>query len=327
MRPTPRAAAALASLALAFASAATLVNAQDYPARPIKLIVPQAPASGGDIVARMLAEKMSLDLRQPVVVENKPGANGLVASLAVAKEAPDGYTVMLTSVSLVSFNKYMYKNQDFDPMRDFTFIAPVADASFVLVASIKSGIKTWADLVRRAKAEPDTLTFGSAGSGNSTHLYPEMIARRSGFTLRHIPYKGSSPALLSIVAGETDVMVSPTVVAIAQIQAGKVVPLAQSGETRAPALANVPLLKELSPDSPALPGWYAVVGPAKMDPKIVEKLAASINRFLADPAIRAKLTEQFLFPIPGTPEGIRQRGEAESTIWGGLIRDLKIQAD
>jgi tripartite-type tricarboxylate transporter receptor subunit TctC len=312
---------------LAFALAATLAHAQDFPTRPIKLVVPQAPASGGDVVARMLAEKMTKELGQPVVVDNRPGANGMVASALVAKEPPDGHTLMLTSVSLVSFNRYMYKSAAVDSMKDFTFVAPVADASFVLVASVNSGIKSWADLVQRAKAQPDTLTFGSAGTGNSTHLYPEMIARRSGFTLRHIPYKGSAPALMSIVSGETDVMVSPTVVAIAQIQAGKVVPLAQSGEVRAPTLANVPLLKELSPNSPALPGWYAVVGPANMDPKVVQKLSAAVNAFLADTAIRTKLVDQFLFPIPGTPEGIRKRGEAESEIWGGLIRDLKIQAD
>ena len=312
---------------LAFALAATLTHAQDFPSRPIKLVVPQAPASGGDVVARMLAERMSQALHQPVVVDNRPGANGMVASTMVAKEPADGYTLMLTSVSLVSFNRYMYKSAAVDSMKDFTFVAPVADASFVLVASVQSGIKSWADLLQRARAQPDTLTFGSAGTGNSTHLYPEMIARRSGFTLRHIPYKGSAPALMSIVSGETDVMVSPTVVAIAQIQAGKVVALAQSGDARAPVLANVPLLKELSPDSPALPGWYAVVGPAKMDPRVVEKLSAAVAGFLADPAIRAKLIEQFLFPIPGTPEGIRKRGETESETWGGLIRDLKIQAD
>jgi tripartite-type tricarboxylate transporter receptor subunit TctC len=317
----------IALVAAGLALAATLARAEDFPSRPIKLVVPQAPASGGDVVARMLADKMSHELHQPVVVENRPGANGMIASALVAKEPPDGYTIMLTSVSLVSFNRHIYKSAPVDSMKDFTFIAPVADASFVLVASEKSGIKSWADLVKRAKAQPDTLTFGSAGAGNSTHLYPEMIARRSGFTLRHIPYKGSAPALMSIVAGETDVMVSPTVVAIAQIQAGKVVPLAQSGEKRAPALANVPLLKELSPNSPALPGWYAIVGPAKMDTKVVEKLSNAVNNFLNDPAIHAKLVGQFLFPIPGTPEDIRKRGESESELWGGLIRDLKIKGD
>src|SRR4051812_14679010 len=200
--------------------------AQDYPNHPIKLLVPQATGSGGDIVARLLADHMSKDLGQTVFVDNRPGANGIVGSGEVAHAAPDGYTLLLTSVSLVSFNQHMYKHLPYDAMKDFTFIAPVADASFVVVASQASGIKSWDDFIRKAKANPDTLTFGSAGAGNSTHLYMEMIARRSGLKLRHIPYKGSAPALMSIVASETDVMLVPTVVAFAQIQSGKVVPLA-----------------------------------------------------------------------------------------------------
>jgi tripartite-type tricarboxylate transporter receptor subunit TctC len=318
---------ALALLALVLTPAAAVVHAQDYPSRPVKLVIPQAPGSGADVVGRMLADKMSQELHQPVVIDNRPGANGIIASSMVVKEAPDGYTLMLTSVSLVSFNQFMYKNVPYEPLKDFTFIAPVADASFVLVASNASGIKSWSDLVNRAKANPDTVTFASAGTGNSTHLYTEMIARRSGFTARHIPYKSSGPALMAIVAGEADIMVSTTAVALAQVQAGRVVALAQSGETRSPQLPNVPLLKELTPDVPALPGWYAVVAPAKMDPKIVQKLATAVNGFLADPVMKAKLIEQFLFPIPGTSAGIQKRAEAEAKIWGGLIRDLKIQAD
>jgi len=279
------------------------------------------------VVARMLAERMTAELGQAVVVENKPGANGIVASGLVAKEPPDGYTLLQTSVSLVSFNQYIYKNMGFDPIKDFTFIAPLADASFVVVASNKSGIKTWEEFMARAKANPDGITFGSAGAGNSTHLYAEMIARRAGVKLRHIPYKGSGPALLAIVAGEIDVMVSPTVVAAGQLTGGKLVPLAQSGDVRSPQLPNVPLLKDLSPSVPPLPGWYALIGPAKMDATVVQKLAASVNKFLADPAVKAKLQAQFLEPIPGTPQGIQKRGEQEAALWGGLIQELKIQAD
>lgn len=303
------------------------VHAQDYPARPIKLVVPQAPGSGADVVARMLADSMSHELGQPVVVDNRPGANGIIASQLVAHEPPDGYTLLQTSVSLVSFNKYMYKNVGPDPIKDFTFVAPLADASFVVVASTASGIKSWDDLVRIGRTNPDKLTFGSAGTGNSTHLYTEMIARRAGFRARHIPYKGSAPALMSIVAGETDFMVVPTVVAYTQIQAGRVVALAQSGDTRSAQLSNVPLLKEVAPSVPPLPGWYAIVAPAHMDARIVDKLATAINHFLADPAIKAQLTDQFLFPIPGTPQGIQKRGEEEAQLWGGLIRELKIEAD
>jgi tripartite-type tricarboxylate transporter receptor subunit TctC len=315
----------LASLALA--GAAGLARAQEFPSRPIRLVIPQAPGSGADVVGRMLADFMARDLKQSVVVDNKPGANGIIASQLVQREAPDGYTVLLTSVSLVSFNQFLYRNVPYDPLKDFTFVAPVADAGFVLVASNASGIKSWDDLVKKAKAEPEKITFASAGLGNSTHLYTEMIALRSGFKLRHIPYKSSGPALMAVVASEADVMTVTTATGLAQIKAGKVVGLAQSGDARSPQLPNLPLLKELAPAVPALPGWYALVAPAKLDARVTQRLATSVNRFLADPAMKAKLVEQFLFPIPGAPADIQRRAESEARVWGGLIRDLKIQID
>jgi tripartite-type tricarboxylate transporter receptor subunit TctC len=317
----------LVSLGLALTFAGGLVSAQDYPAHPIKLVIPQAPGSGADVVGRMLADFMSRDLHQSVIVDNKPGANGIIASQMVQKEPADGYTLMLTSVSLVSFNQFLYKNVPYDPLKDFTFVAPVADASFVLVASKNSGIKSWDDLVKKAKANPDTVTFASAGTGNSTHLYTEMIALRSGFKVRHIPYKSSGPALMAVVAGETDIMTVTTATGLAQIKADKVVGIAQSGETRSPQLPNLPTLKDLAPGVPALPGWYALVAPAKLNAKVTQKLAASVNSFLSDPVMKQKLIEQFLFPIPGTPADIQKRAESEAKVWGGLIRDLKIQMD
>ncbi|HEY8359628.1 MAG TPA: tripartite tricarboxylate transporter substrate binding protein [Ramlibacter sp.] len=313
--------------ALALASAFGSAAAQDFPSRPIKLVIPQAPGSGADVTGRMLADFMARDLKQSVVVDNKPGANGIIASQMVQREAADGYTVLLTSVSLVSFNQFLYKNVPYDPLKDFTFVAPVADAGFVLVASTASGIKSWEDMVKKAKAQPDGLTFASAGLGNSTHLYTEMIALRSGLKLRHIPYKSSGPALMAVVASEADLMTVVTATGLAQIKAGKVVGLAQSGEVRSPQLPDLPLLKELAPNIPALPGWYALVGPAKMDPKVTQALAGSVNRFLADPVMKQKLVDQFLFPIPGTPADIQRRAENEARVWGGLIRDLKIQID
>jgi tripartite-type tricarboxylate transporter receptor subunit TctC len=171
------------------------------------------------------------------------------------------------------------------------------------------------------------LTFSSAGVGNSTHLYSEMIALRSGIKLRHVPYKSSGPALMAVVSSEVDLMTVTTATGLAQIKAGKVVGLAQSGEMRSPQLADLPLLKELAPDIPALPGWYALVGPSGMDAKVTQTLAASVNRFLSDPVIKQKLIDQFLFPIPGTPADIEKRAENDAHIWGGLIRDLKIQID
>jgi len=301
--------------------------AEDFPSRPIRLVIPQAPGSGADVVGRLMSDFMSKDLKQTVVVDNKPGANGIIASQLVQREPADGYTILLTSVSLVSFNQFLYKNVPYDPLKDFTFVAPVADAGFVLVASNASGIKSWDDLVKKAKAQPGNITFASAGMGNSTHLYTEMIALRSGIKLRHIPYKSSGPALMAVVSGEADIMTVTTATGLPQIKAGKVVGLAQSGEVRSPQLPGLPLLKELSPNVPALPGWYALVAPAKLDPKITQKLAGSVNRFLADPLTRQQLINQFLFPIPGTPADIQRRAESEARIWGGLIRDLDIHID
>ena len=312
---------------LALACACGLAAAQDFPSRPIKLVIPQAPGSGADVVGRMLADFMTRDLKQSVVVDNKPGANGIIASQMVQREPADGYALLLTSVSLVSFNQFLYKNVPYDPLKDFTFVAPVADAGFVLVASNNSGIKSWDDLVKKAKAQPEGLTFASAGLGNSTHLYSEMIALRSGFKLRHIPYKSSGPALMAVVSGEADIMTVTTATGLAQIKAGKVVGLAQSGDARSPQLPDLPLLKELAPSIPALPGWYALVAPAKMDPRVTQKLATAVDHFLSDPAMKQKLIDQFLFPIPGTPADIQKRAESEARIWGGLIRDLKIQID
>jgi tripartite-type tricarboxylate transporter receptor subunit TctC len=308
-------------------SACGLAAAQDFPSRPIKLVIPQAPGSGADVVGRMLADFMARELKQSVVVDNKPGANGIIASQMVQREPADGYTLLLTSVSLVSFNQFLYKNVPYDPLKDFTFVAPVADAGFALVASNNSGIKSWDDLVKKAKAQPEGLTFASAGLGNSTHLYSEMIALRSGFKLRHIPYKSSGPALMAVVSGEADLMTVTTATGLAQIKAGKVVGLAQSGDVRSPQLPDLPLLKELAPSIPALPGWYALVAPAKMDPRVTQKLATVVNHFLSDPAMKQKLVDQFLFPIPGTPADIQKRAENEARVWGGLIRDLKIQID
>lgn len=300
---------------------------EDFPTRPIKLVVPQGPGSGADATGRQLADFMAKNLNGSVVVDNKPGANGILAGSVVAKERPDGYTVFLSSVSIASFNQHLYKKVPYDALNDFTYIAPVADASFMVIASKQSGIKNWADFVEKARQAPGQLTFASGGLGNSTHLYMEKIAQDLKLQLRHIPYKGSGPALLSVVSGETDLMCVTTVTALPQYDAKTVVALAQSGDNRSSRMADVPLIKELAPNMPALPGWYALVGPKGMAPDVVKKLAASVNAFLADEQNKKKLSDQFLFPIPGSSEQIKNRAIQEAKIWGDLIKTLNISLD
>lgn len=314
-------------LAAAAALGSQSALAQQYPSRTIKLVVPQGPGSGADATGRQFADFLAKYLNTSVIVDNKPGANGILAASIVAKEKADGYTVFLSSVSIASFNQHLYKKVPYDAINDFTYIAPVVDASFMVIASKRSGIKNWADFLKRARAEPGGLTFASGGLGNSTHLYMEKIARDLKLDLRHIPYKGSGPALMSVVAGETDLMCVTTVSALSQFDAGTVIGLAQSGEKRSARMANVPLVNELAPQMPALPGWYALVGPAGMPADVVKKLSAAVVAFLDDEQNKKKLNEQFLFPIPGTSEQIKNRAQQESKIWGDLIKTLNISLD
>jgi len=196
-----------------------------------------------------------------------------------------------------------------------------------VIASQASGIRSWADFVARARREPGKLTFASGGLGNSTHLYMEKIVRDLALDVRHIPYKGSGPALLSVVSGETDLMCVTTATGLPQAEAGSVVALAQSGDKRAGRMPTVPLINELAPRMPALPGWYALVGPAGLPPEVSRKLAAAVSAFLDDEQTKKKLNEQFLFPIPGTGEQIKARALQESKIWGELIKSLNITFD
>ncbi|WP_342050721.1 MULTISPECIES: Bug family tripartite tricarboxylate transporter substrate binding protein [unclassified Cupriavidus] len=302
-------------------------SAQDaYPSRPIRLIVPQSAGSGSDVVARLLSEKLSQDLGQSIVVDNRPGANGIVAMSTVAKSTPDGYTLLLTGVSQISFNPHLYASLPYNPQKDYTFISPVVDTPFVLIASKASGITSMQGFIEKARQKSGGLPFSSAGVGNSTHLAMEIIADKLGLKLTHVAYKGSGPALTGVVAGEVDAMASVLGTALPQIAAGTVVPLAVIGQTRVKELPNVPTLKEAGIDVPVMPSWWALVGPAGMDAKTVGKLNATLQAALADPQIKARLAALYLYPVVGTPDAMKQRAIQDSNVWGDFIKKRGIQS-
>ncbi|MHA7685324.1 Bug family tripartite tricarboxylate transporter substrate binding protein [Cupriavidus sp. PET2-C1] len=317
-------------LSSAFVSALALMTlpaaAQaPYPSHPIRLVVPQSAGSGADVVARLLGEKLGKDLGQSVVVDNRPGANGIIASSFVAKQPADGYTVMLAGVSQVSFNQHLYASLPYDAQKDFTYISPVVDTPFVLVASKGSGITSLASFIDKAKTKSGGLSYGSAGVGNSTHLAMEMLADKAGVKLTHVAYKGSGPALTGVIGGEVDAMVSVLGAALPQISGGSVVPVAIVGQKRAQQLPNVPTLKEAGLDVPVMPGWYALVGPAAMDPKIIARLNASVQAFLNDPQTKTKLASLYLEPLSGSADSIKQRALSDSKVWGQFIVRRGIQ--
>lgn len=312
----------LASIAFVLSPSA---GAQDYPTHPIRLIVPQPTGTGGDIFARMMADKLKQDLGQAVVVDNRAGANGVIAMAFLAKQPADGYTLLLAGVSQMSFNHHLYKEATFDVTKDFTYVSPTVEVPFVLVASRKSGARSFADLVALSATKPGGINFASGGVGNSTHLATEMLSIRANLKASHVPYGGSSGALLSVVSGETDIMVSPLPIALPHIASNALVPVAMLSAARATQLPAIPTLRETGVDVPVMPGWYALIGPAGMDPKVSQKLYASVQKMFTDTEVKSRLDGLAMFVVGGTAAAARERGLSDSKTWGALIRAQKIQ--
>lgn len=298
-----------------------------FPTQPIRLIVSQAAGSNTDVVARLMAEPMARKLGQPVVVENRAGANGVIATTYIKQQRPDGHTIALVGVSLLTFNPYLYSNLPYDPARDFTYIAPVSDTPFVLIVSPKSGLTSLADFVARAKAQPGRLTFSSAGIGNSTHLATEMLADRTGIQLTHVPYAGTTQAITAVMTGEVDAMISVLGNALPQIRDRSLVPLAAVAAARSPDLPDLPTLTEAGVNAPVMPGWLALVGPSGMPEPVVTVLNSAVSEALADPAVTRNMVASNIVPIPGSADDIRGRVARDGDVWGGFIRAKNLRVE
>ena len=320
---TRRGAAAL----LASTLAAGAASAQDGLPSIMRLFVPQPPGGGTDVIARLIAEVMGRELGLTVVVDNRAGANGLIAVNALKQSRPDGSGVLLGGVSLFSFNPNLYSKLNYDAARDFTYIAPVVDTALVLIAGPKSGIKSVAQLIERAKAEPERLTFASVGIGNSTHLSMEMLTDTAGVKMTHVPFNGSGPSLTSVMTGETDCMVIPLVTALPQALAGNVTALALLTRERVASLPDVPTLKELGLEGLVMPGWYAMVGPAGMPAPLVDRINAAIRKALQDPTVSKALRDQYLEPMQGSAQFVRDSVAKDSADWGAFIRRKNLRVE
>jgi len=313
-------------LALGVASSAAF--AQDYPTRPVKIVVPQAPGSGADVVARMLAERMTAELGQAVVVENKPGANGIIGTQTVTSAAPDGYTLLVTSTSIV-VNPSMQKTLPYDLSKDIAPITNIATGE-ALILGVNASVpaKNVQELIALSKQPGSRLSYGSPGVGNTLHLASELFKARTGMVMEHVPYKGAGPAIAALIGGEIQVMIMTPPLSLPHIRSGKIRPLAYTHSRRASFLPDVPTMKEAGVNGMEIDGgWYGLFAPAGTPPAIVEKLQAATRAAVNDPKLRERFEALALTPVGNGPAEFRKFFQEQIKAYAEMVRVAGIQPE
>ena len=313
---------ALFSLSVVVPSAAQL----PYPNHPIRIIVPYTPGTGIDILARLIGQKLSDELRVAIVVDNRPGASGNIGTEAVSKAAADGYTLLATASTLVT-NVALQKSVPYDPIKGFTPIGPTAIGNLALVVNPSVPAKTVKDLVALAKAKPGELNYASPGSGTPHHLAAELFKLHFGVNMTHVPYKGSAGAVTDLLGGQVQVMFLPVHVALPHVQSGKLRMLTAGGSHRSPVAPDVPSLADEGVTDIDVDIWYAMLGPPGLSKEQVTLLNTHINGILNDAAVRDTLMKQGLNPLPGSPQDLSRMIATDLERWNAVVRAAKIQAD
>ena len=300
-------------------AAPQIAKAQDFPTRPIRIVVAFPPGGPTDFVGRLLADKMTALLGQRVYIDNKAGANGTLGGGDVAKSDADGYSLFLTTAGAVTVSPHIMPKMPFDTFRDFAPVALVTKVTEVMVVSPKLGIKTVKELVALAKQKPGTIPFASTGIGSPPHLAQMLLDAAAGVKFVHVPYRGAAPALTDLLAGQVQVVALDMPVVISQIQAGALVPIGVAAGKRDAILPNVPTLAEQGYPNTDASNWYALLAPAKTPPAVIAKLNKAVNDALADPQLHDKLVKVGATPVGGTPEALGAFMKSEYEKWGRVV--------
>jgi tripartite-type tricarboxylate transporter receptor subunit TctC len=316
----------LLSLALLSGAPAALAQAQAYPNRPIKLIVPFAPGGFTDVVARILGVKLSQALGQQVVVENKPGAGSTIGSDFVAKAPPDGYTLLMVSSTHV-ISPWIYKSLPYDPVKSFTVVGKLVDSPYVLLVHPKVQAKNVQEFVALAKSAPEKIHYASSGNGSAQHLMGGLFAAMTGAPLKHVPYRGSSGAATDLVAGVVESSFAGVPNALAQVPQGRLKALAVTTAKRAPQLPDVPTMQEAGVPGYAASVWLALLAPAGTPHEIVVKLNGEIGKLMASADTRKALFDAGVEPSPSTPEEMTAYLSEELARWGKVVKDANIKLE
>jgi len=324
MKMQTRGRMALLLAACALAVAAPPAMAQDYPQKPIKMITPYPPGGPTDVLARAISQKLSERLGQPIVIDNRPGASGMIGADLVAKAAPDGYT-LLANASIHVINPSLYANPPYDAIRDFAPVSQIAEVPLVLVVNPALGVKTVRELIAKAKASP--LNFASSGNGSAPHLAGEGFNIATGTKMQHIPYKGSGPAITDLIGGQVNLMFDSLPSSMPHIKSGRIIAIAVTTKKRSSALPNVPTVAESGVPGFDVSTWYGVWAPAATPPAIVRRVSTEIAAVVRTPEVSARLAELGAEPVGSTPEEFTAYNRSEAAKWAKIVKDSGAKVD
>lgn len=313
-------------MALVAVAAATATAQQTYPARPIRLIVPSAPGGGTDITARIMAPKLSEYLGQQVVVENRAGAASMIGGEAVARSAPDGYTLLM-GISTLAINPAMYRKMAYDALKDFAPVSQVVTLSNVLVTHPTLPAKSVKELVAFSKARPGQINFGSAGVGTNPHLSLELFLSMTGLKMTHVPYKGSGQAIVDVIAGHVPVAMPALPTTLVYIRSGRLRPLGVSGAKRSNAAPDIPTIAEAGVPGYEATQWFGILAPAGTARAIVDRWHRETVRALKDPAVRDRLAADGADPVGSSPEEFADYLRSETVKWAKVVKDVGIKPE
>lgn len=316
-------AASLAALALATVPCAF---AQGYPNKPVKIIVPFAAGGGVDNITRLVGKSLSERLKQPVIVDNRPGGNANIGAEAAAKSPPDGYTLLMTS-SVSTVSRAMFRNLGYDALTDFVEIARVAQSPNVMVVSTQLPVKSFKELLDYSKANPGTVSYASTGIGSGQHLNGEIFSKYAGVQALHVPYKGGPPALTDVMTGRVTFFITNPSEALPQITGGKLRAIVVTGETRMKSLPDIPTLLEVGVKNPGTIAWWGLVAPTGTPRDIVDKLAAETLAVLKDPEVRAALARMGFEEAAMGPVAFTAFYRDEVKRYADLVKEFNIQAE
>ena len=316
---------ALATLVLSLSAVGTAL-AQSYPDKPIRLVVPYPPGASTDAVGRIVGQKLSANIGQTVIVDNRAGASGNIGTEFVSRSAPDGYTFVMGTDATHASNSFLTANPSFDPIKDFTPLAIVAMNPIALVVHPSVPAKDLNELVAWLKANPGKGGFGSSGTGSPHHLAGELLKARTGAPLIHVPYRGGGPALNDLMGGQISLLFASAITVVPHIQSGKVKAIALTSAKRSGILPNVPTMGE-SLDGFEMPSWLAFFGPAKMPDAVTRRLSDELGKVLSDPDVRTRLTAAGMDVVAGGQAELTELQRREYQSRGKLIRDANIKGE